>query len=149
MRPRERWRTALRLLLAVIFFIAGVLHIAHPRPFVNIVPDWVPMAYQVVIVTGVCEVLGAFGLLIPRLRRLAGIMLALYAVCVFPANVKHAIHDLTIGGPGALGWGYHGPRLPFQLVIIWWCLFAGSVIDWPFRDRSPTDPSSEPHSPRG
>nr|WP_208408595.1 DoxX family protein [Sphingomonas vulcanisoli] len=137
---------ALRVLLAVIYFAAGVLHVAHPQPFVNIVPHWVPMPYQVVIATGICEILGAIGLLIPRslipwMQRFAGIMLALYAVCVFPANVNHAIHDLTVGGPGALGWAYHGPRLPFQLVIIWWCLFAGGAVDWPFKASPPPNRS--------
>jgi hypothetical protein len=34
-------------------------------------------------------------------------------------------------GRNTLGWGYHGPRLLFQPVIIWWTLFAGGVIDWP------------------
>ncbi|WP_254602126.1 DoxX family protein [Sphingomonas bacterium] len=148
----ERWRLVLRLVLALTYFSAGYLHVTRPLSFMRIVPDWVPAPHMTVIVTGVCEMLGAIGLLIPPslipwMRRFAGIMLALYAVCVFPANVKHAIHDLTIGGPGALGWGYHGFRLPFQLVIIWWCLFAGGVIDWPFRARARagSPPAPSPH----
>ena len=32
------------------------------------------------------------------------------------------------------GW-YHVPRLAFQPEIVWWALFAGQVIDWPFRKR--------------
>ena len=123
-------RLFLRLLLAAIFFAAGVLHILRPAPFVSIVPDWVPIPKAVVIATGVCELFGAAGLMLPRVRRLAGIMLALYTVCVFPANIKHAIHDLT--GHTGLGWTYHGPRLLFQPVIVWWCLFASGAIDWPF-----------------
>ena len=127
----ERWRTGLRWLLALIFFYAGVVHVTRPQFFLPIVPDWVPSPREVVIATGICEVFGAVGLLIPRARRWAGIMLALYSVCVFPANIKHAIHDLSTGT--GLGWGYHGPRLLFQPVIVWWCLFAAGVIDWPFR----------------
>lgn len=128
-------RVAFRWLLAAIFFAAGVLHITHPAPFVRIVPDWVPVPRLTVILTGVCELFGAAGLLVPQLRWWAGVMLAAYTVCVFPANIKHAIHDLTIGGPGALGWAYHGPRLLFQPVIVWWCLVAGGVIHWPFKGR--------------
>jgi uncharacterized membrane protein len=127
-------RRILRLLLAAIFFSAGVLHVLKPQPFVLITPSWVPVPEATVIFTGVCELFGAVGLMIPRFRRLAGMMLALYTVCVFPANITHAMHDLSTGH--GLGWIYHGPRLLFQPVIVWWCLFAGNVIDWPFTGRS-------------
>ena len=62
-------------------------------------------------------------------------MLAIYAVCVFPANIKHAMDALAVGGLPT-SWWYHGPRLLFQPVIVWWALFAGGVIDWPFRRAS-------------
>jgi uncharacterized membrane protein len=83
----------------------------------------------------VCEIAGALALLVPRLRWLAGVALAAYAVAVYPANIKHAIEGVAIGG-SVLGWGYHAPRLAFQPVFVWWALFAGGVIDWPWR-RAP------------
>jgi len=55
-------------------------------------------------------------------------------VCVFPANIHHAIEGIAVGGT-ALGWGYHLPRLAFQPVIVWLALFAGGVIGWPFATR--------------
>ena len=129
---RHRLRAALRWLLAAIYTVAGILHLLRPAPFVAIVPGWVPMPLLTVQATGVCEILGAIGLVIPRLRRFAGIMLAAYAVCVFPANIHHALDHVAAGG-AALGWGYHGPRLLLQPVIVWWALFAGGVVDWPWR----------------
>jgi hypothetical protein len=33
-------------------------------------------------------------------------------------------------------WLYHGPRLAFQPVLMWWALFCAGVIDWPFRARA-------------
>ena len=135
----DHLRLALRWLLVAAFLIAGYFHIASPAPFVRITPSWVPRPYAVVFVTGICELLGAAGLLIPRLRRFAGVMLALYSVCVFPANIQHAIL-FAEHGTGWTGWLYHGPRLLFQPVIVWWCLFAGRVIDWPFRtDQAASD----------
>ena len=131
----ERWRAAVRWLVAAAFFIAGVAHLRTPEPFLAITPEWVPMPLQVILFTGVCEILGAIGLMIPRLRRLSGIMLALYAVCVFPANIRHAMESIAIGGT-TLGWSYHLPRLAFQPVIIWMALFAGGVITWPFGRRN-------------
>ena len=84
------------------------------------------------MLTGLCELAGAAALLTRRLRALAGVMLALYAVCVYPANIKQAITGGMIDGV-RLTWWYHGPRLAFQPVIVWWALFSGEVIDWPFR----------------
>jgi len=130
----DRSRRALRWLLAAIYLLAGVLHVATPRAFLTIVPGWVPFPHEVVLLTGMCEIAGAVGLMTARWRRLAAVMLALYAVCVFPANIKHAIDGLAYGR-NHLGWAYHGPRLLFQPVIVWWTLFAGEVIDWPFRRR--------------
>ncbi len=128
----DRIRPALRWLLVIAFLTAGYFHIASPAPFVRITPPWVPRPHEVVIATGICEFLGVAGLLVPRLRGFAGVMLAVYSICVFPANIQHAI-TFAEHGAGWTGWLYHGPRLLFQPVIVWWCLFAGGVIDWPFR----------------
>ena len=128
-------RTAARWVLAILYGAAGALHLVTPDTFVQITPDWVPFPRQVIVVTGLCEIAGAIGLLTPSLRRAAGIALALYAVCVFPANIKHAMDSLS-DGPGQLGWWYHAPRLALQPALVWWALFAGDIIQWPF-GRSP------------
>eukprot|EP01035_Chromulina_nebulosa_P008054 gene8054-10896_t len=47
--------------------------------------------------------------------------MALYALCVWPANFKHAIDGIQMPYIGN-SWWYHGPRLAFQPVIIWWAL---------------------------
>ena len=131
MRPEilNNVRRSARWALAAIFFAAGVLHVHAPRPFLAITPPWVPHSAAVVLLTGLCEIAGAIGLMIPRLRRLSAIMLALYTVCVFPANIHHALSHISVGSSPPLGWWYHGPRLAFQPVIVWWCLFAGGVVD--------------------
>jgi uncharacterized membrane protein len=122
----------MRWLLAVIYAVAGVVHVSMPTVFLPIMPGWVPAPVQVILFTGMCELAGAAGLLIPRTRRLAGLMLGLYAVCVFPANIKHAMSGEMVFGL-ANSWLYHGPRLLAQPVLVWWALYAGGVTDWPFR----------------
>jgi uncharacterized membrane protein len=129
----NRW--ALRAVLAIIYAYAGYVHLRSPEFFLPIVPAWVPEPRLVVLATGACEIAGAVALMTGRLRYMAGVMLALYAVCVYPANIKHALDSVAIGG-SKLGWGYHGPRLAFQPVFVWWALFAGGVIDWPFGRRT-------------
>lgn len=134
-------RRFFRWLLAIIYLVAGIAHLRSPAGFLAITPDWVPFPEQVILFTGIAEIAGAIGLLIPPRyiswpRYAAGIGLALYALCVYPANINHAINNIAIGGEPA-SWLYHGPRLAFQPVFIWWALFAGGVIDWPFGKRIP------------
>ena len=130
-----RGRAVSRRVLAGLYLVAGVLHLAMPAPFLLITPGWVPFPHAVILFTGLCEITGALALPTRRVRRLAGAALALYAVCVVPANIRHAMGGLP-GGGMQLGWWYHAPRLALQPVLVWWALFAGEVVDWPFRRRA-------------
>ncbi len=129
---REAARHAMRWAMALFYFGAGVLHLLAPDGFLAIMPGWVPFPRQVILVTGVCEIAGAVALLTASLRWWAGVMLALYAICVFPANIKHAIENVPIDGV-RLSWWYHSPRLALQPVLVWWALYCGEVVDWPWR----------------
>ncbi|WP_418066679.1 DoxX family protein [Sphingomonas endolithica] len=134
--PRlERSRVILRWLLVLAYLIAGTAHLTIPAPFLKITPPWVPFPAGIIFVTGICEIAGAVALLRPRWRWWAGVMLAAYALCVYPANIKHASDQLLVAGQIHSLW-YHVPRLLFQPVIIWWALFAGHVTSWPFAGRS-------------
>ena len=128
----ELTRTALRYALAAVYLPFGLLHMSAPTAFLPIMPPLIPYPHAVVVLTGACEVAGGIGLLIPRTRRAAGVALALYAACVYPANIYHALAHRHVP-PLPDSWWYHGPRLAFQPVLIWWALFAGGVIDWPWR----------------
>jgi uncharacterized membrane protein len=131
-------RIALRWLLAASYAAAGVLHLTAPEPFVRLIEGFVPFAEQVVKYTGIAELFGAAALAQPwepRLRRAGGIGLALYALCVCPANVNHMLIDLE-RSDGGLGLAYHIPRLLLQPVLIWMALWTGGIIDWPWRKSS-------------
>ena len=107
----------------------------RPAGFVAITPHWVPEPQIVVALTGIAELAGAVGLMLPATRRAAAIALALYALCVWPANFNHAINNIAMGGE-TMSWWYHGPRLAAQPLIIWLALWVGEATDWPFRKRS-------------
>lgn len=129
-------KVALRWLLAAFYFVAGVIHIARPAPFLTIMPGWVPAPHAVVLLTGAAEILGAIGLaqwFSPPLRRAAGWGLALYALCVWPANINHFIIDMAKPG-GGLGLAYHVPRMFAQPAIIWLALWMGECL--PLRKRT-------------
>ena len=120
----------MRWAMALLYTIAGILHFAATDSFLAIVPDWVPAprsrsGHRNLRNSGRAALLG------PRWRGIAGIMLALYALCVFPANIKHAFEGIQVAGLPA-SWWYHAPRLALQPVIVWWALFSSESIDWPF-----------------
>jgi uncharacterized membrane protein len=86
----DRTRRWMRWAMASFYFGAGVIHLQSPDGFLPIMPDWVTAPREVILFTGVCEIAGAFGLVTRSFRRWAAVMLAVYAACVFPANIKHA-----------------------------------------------------------
>ena len=134
--PQSIPRTVLRWLLALAYLIAGIAHLRSPAGFIQITPGWVPGPPLVVMLTGFAELAGAVALAaVPRLRQAAGIGLALYAVCVFPANINHALNHIALGG-SQLGWWYHAPRLALQPVLVWLALWVGGITDWPLRARA-------------
>ena len=130
-----------RWVLALLYALAGVLHLLMPRPFLGIMPTWVPQPELVIALTGVAELAGAAGLLqpwSPALRRAAGWGLAAYAVCVFPANIVHFIRDMARPDHG-LGLGYHVPRMFLQPVLVWLALWVSGVLTSgtvPFRESN-------------
>jgi len=122
------WRARMRWGLAVALIFAGIDHLVTPGRYLPMMPQAVPFPAAVVLLTGLCEIAGAIGLLMPRTRRLAGIMLAVYFVCVFPANIRNAVHGVVVDGLPTVAW-YYWVRLLFQPLAILWALHASEVID--------------------
>ena len=123
-------KTIIRIVFAVLYAIAGVLHIVSPEPFLTITPDWVPFPRSVIFWTGIAEIAGSVGLLQPfsqRLRQAAGIGLAIYALCVWPANINHFVMDMARPDNG-LGLAYHVPRMIAQPILIWIALWVGGLV---------------------
>lgn len=120
-----------RYFLAFLFINAGVGHFTMEAFFVSIVPDYVPAPRLMVWISGVAEIAGGIGLLVPKTRRYAAWGLIALLVAVFPANVDMALHPRP--WPDAPAWtGLHDPdpvalvlRLPLQLLLAGWVyLFA-------------------------
>jgi uncharacterized membrane protein len=133
-RNDDTVRAVMRWILAAFYSAAGVAHLWMPDTLLAITPSWVPFAPQVIFVTGICELAGSAALVTKPLRWWAGVAMAAYALCVWPANIKHAVDGIEL--PYVTNsWLYHGPRLAFQPVIIWWALYCSEVIGLPWRRR--------------
>ena len=105
-----------RLLLALLFVAAGVWHFVRPAGYLRIMPPALPAPLLLVYLSGLAEVAGGLGLLLPATRRWAGWGLLALLLAVFPANVYMALIHGQLGIPGWVAWG----RLPLQLPLLWW-----------------------------
>jgi uncharacterized membrane protein len=125
------WPARMRIAMAAALFFVGADHWLNPQRYLPMMPPWVPFHLEMVLFTGAAEVAGGLGLLVPRLRRLAGALLALYFVAVFPANIHNALNGLSVEGLPQAQW-YYWVRLAFQPLAIWWALFSAELTRWPF-----------------
>lgn len=108
-----------RIGLSLLFLFTASGHFARTRPMSEMLPAWVPGRVAIVYGTGVLEIAGAIGLLVPSTSRAAGICLLIFLVAVLPANVYAAIARVDLGGHGA-GPRYLWVRVPMQLILMGW-----------------------------
>jgi uncharacterized membrane protein len=96
----DGWLPALRVGLALMFVVTGLAHFAPKMRagMIAMVPPRLPRPELLVTVTGVLELLGAVGLLIPATAALAAAGLALLMIAMFPANISAARRRLSLGG---------------------------------------------------
>ena len=93
-----------------------MIHLVRPETYEPIMPDVVPAHREVILASGVAELLCGAGLLHPRTRRLAGWASVALLLGVYPANIKMALDAGRADNTGfkAAAWG----RLPLQLPMI-------------------------------
>jgi uncharacterized membrane protein len=127
MQPARKAKLVLRYLLSAFFIAAGLNHFRSPDVYVSMIPPWLPMPYALTVISGVCEVAGGIGVLVPSLRIAAGWGLIALLVAVFPANLHVALMGRMPGfsfSPVTL-W----LRLPFQAVLVAWVAWVAIADD--------------------
>ncbi|MCU1422822.1 MAG: hypothetical protein JWN36_2473 [Microbacteriaceae bacterium] len=111
----------LRGIVAVVFVVMGVNHFRPKtaRGMAAMVPPWFKRGglltgKNLVRFTGVCEVAGGVGILVPWTAFAAGLLLVLFLIAVFPANAYAAANREKFGAAAIPFW----PRFAAQLVLI-------------------------------
>ena len=123
----SRVRVGVRWILALFFIAAGANHFRDPALYLAMMPPWLPWPEAMNVISGVAEILGGVGMLIPQTRRWAGWGLIALLIAVFPANLHVAMQGQMEGldvSPTML-W----LRLPFQAVfiaLVWWTALRSS-----------------------
>ena len=116
--------TAKNLGLAIVFLwfmLGGIAHFTNPEFFVAIMPPYVPWHLEIVYLSGVFEILGALGVLLPAVRQLAGNCLILLVICVSPANIYMWMNPELFPDVTEV---FLSVRLVVQVLLlwlIWWC----------------------------
>jgi uncharacterized membrane protein len=115
------WHDSLRYALDIMFVFTGVAHFNKMRhDLARMIPSYFPQPMLIVYITGVCEFLGAAGLLIPRFRFLAGICLILLLMGMFTANINAALKGVTLGGKPVTALWLRTPMQILFIGLIWW-----------------------------
>jgi uncharacterized membrane protein len=98
------------------FLVSGIVHLVKPEVYEPLMPSWVPAHREVILGTGVAELVGALGMLFPPTRRLAGLASAALLVGVYPGNIKMAVDASRTRNTPFKAAAY--ARLPLQFPMI-------------------------------
>lgn len=111
------WYRAARYAFAVMFLLTAAAHFVPVQrvDLVRMVPPSFPSPGLIVTITGLLEIAGAIGLVVPRTARLAAASLAVLLLAMFPANVYAAVNELTLMGKPATALV---PRAIIQLIFL-------------------------------
>src|ERR687893_1407473 len=121
------WRDAGLGALVIMFLFTGISHFTSMKyDFAAMIPAPLPNGLWVIYLTGVLEIAGAIGLLIPRTRKLAGICLVLLLVALFPANVNAALNEIPLRGEAPTPLWLRAPMQLLFIGMVWWTSITAS-----------------------
>lgn len=105
--------------IAGIFIAPGILHLARPQIYEPIMPPQLPAHRELILISGVAEIVGGALYAAPRTRRFASWWLLLLLIAVFPSNIYMTTQErfqrsVPGGLPALLA------RLPLQFLGMWW-----------------------------
>jgi uncharacterized membrane protein len=107
----------LKWMFGIAFILAGINHFLNTSFYLRMMPPRIPAHLFLVYLSGVCEILLGFLLLIPKFTRTAAWGLIALLVAVFPANIYMALNPNLFPEFSAAALYL---RLPLQLVLIIW-----------------------------
>jgi uncharacterized membrane protein len=95
---------------------SGVVHLVRPEVYEPLMPGWVPAHREVILASGVAELVCAVGMAVPRTRRVAGWASAALLLGVWPGNLQMALDSNRSKSTAfkVVAWG----RMPLQLPMI-------------------------------
>ena len=125
----QSWQVAGRLSLVILFLFTGVTHFSSMKyDYAAMIPAPLPKDLWLVYLTGLLEIAGAIGLLIPRTRWIAAVCLILLLLAMFPANINATLHEIPFRGRAATPLWIRTPLQLFFIGMVWWSSIRGSEL---------------------
>ena len=115
--PDGLWKKLVLLGLAAFFINVGIDHFINPDFYLSIMPPAFPLHLEAVYISGLFEVLGGLGVLIPRFRKFSGWGLIALLIAVYPANIYMALTPEAF--PDVPLFALY-IRLVFQFIFFYW-----------------------------
>ncbi len=117
---KTEYQLAARIAMAIMLVFTAIGHFVYSNGMAAMVPNLFPRKTDIVIFTGVMEIIFAIGLLLPNYNRLAGFLIIAFFLLILPSNIKAAIENInyqtgTLDGPGI---NYLWFRIPLQAFFI-------------------------------
>ncbi|MCA6068150.1 DoxX family protein [Chryseobacterium sp. RG1] len=119
--------------MAVFIIFTGLSHFKFQKGMAMMIPDFIPAKMFWVYFTGIIEIAAGVGLMIPSIREITAILLIIFYVLVFVANINSSKKKINIfkanyTGPG-MNYLYQ-ERIPMQLILIAWTWYFGIYLTW-------------------
>ena len=120
-KPLDSWPAAVRVGLAAMLLFTSAAHFnALRHELARMIPPGVPSPMGLVYFTGLCEIAGAIGLLVPRTRRAAAVALIVFFLAILPANIHAARTGLTLAGNPVTPVGKRIAVQAMFIALTWW-----------------------------
>jgi uncharacterized membrane protein len=104
-------------MLAAFWILAGANHFRMPNVYKASMPDYLPAHRDLVLWSGIAEIIGGVAVIPPATRRFARWWLLGVLAAVYPANIDMAMHPERFKNiPPVALWA----RLPLQFACAWW-----------------------------
>jgi len=114
-----------KIAMSVMLLFTTIGHFKFTKGMTMMMPALMPAKKELVLITGMIEILAAIGILIPATARLTGILLIIFFVLILPSNISAAIRHVNYEKADYSGKGteYLWFRIPFQVLLIGWVYF--------------------------
>ncbi|UZT98818.1 hypothetical protein ODZ84_04400 [Chryseobacterium fluminis] len=118
--------------MAAFIIFTGFAHFKFQKGMALMIPDLIPAKMFWVYFTGIIEIAAGIGLMIPSIREFTAILLIIFLILVFLANINSSKKRINLfkadySGPG-MGYLYK-ERIPMQIILIAWTWYFGIYLN--------------------
>lgn len=118
--------------MAVFIIFTGFSHFKFQKGMAMMIPDFLPAKMFWVYCTGILEIVAGIGLMIPSIREITAVLLIIFYVLVFIANINSSKKNINIFKADYTGPGMkylYTQRIPMQLILIAWTWYFGIYLN--------------------